>query len=361
MALSVAKAIFLKMFCEAIFYGIRKPRKLRYASFNVLMLGSTALMFSLSTIHIALSLNSALAEFFGHPDLTFKQLSFRNPTVWLPDFIEIVNCVVGDIIVSWRTWVLWDRHWKVLLFPALCIPAVATAGLCTVFWGIFQLPPDASNPIESRTVVVGLTTWVALTTISNVYSVVMISWKTRSRLRTMEAMNARMTGGRYQSVLLVLIESGILYCTILIVNLALTITQSNVSLITSPAVVHVMGIYPTIIIVLVALQVSLHDQLSPVQTIVSTDNGTQSAEHHETLRQTFRRRLARLRSESVGAREDERGRHVDSYALKPIMVTTVSIEPNAFSCDSDRAEVDSKDSVIGIVGKPSHATLMDDV
>ena len=29
--------------------------------------------------------------------------------------------MIGDAIVCWRTWILYNRDWRVLVFPALCI------------------------------------------------------------------------------------------------------------------------------------------------------------------------------------------------------------------------------------------------
>ena len=112
---------------------------------NLVMVALTLLMYCMSTAHIALVLKVDLMAFFDE-HATEGRFTILNeqedPLHWVQNMLEIINvsdltsslwdyannghfnlaqCVIGDSIVCWRTWVLWGRDWRVLTFPLVCI------------------------------------------------------------------------------------------------------------------------------------------------------------------------------------------------------------------------------------------------
>ena len=106
------------------------------------MIVLTVLMYCMSTVHIALALQVNLIAFFDQHaiegGLTILDEQ-GDALVWVQIMLELLNvgcpafssyvmltsspdqCLMGDSIVCWRTWVLWGRDYRVLIFPGLCI------------------------------------------------------------------------------------------------------------------------------------------------------------------------------------------------------------------------------------------------
>ncbi|KAH9934479.1 uncharacterized protein BXZ73DRAFT_100671 [Epithele typhae] len=273
---SLPKAYFIAMFCEAILHGmytvlaggalyllLRKSRKQRMARTNLVMTALTVLMYCMSTVHVAMALRVDLMAFFdqhaieGGLSILEEQ---GDPLIWGQICLELINCLLGDSIVCWRTWVLWGGDWRILVFPVACI----TGGVAS---GIGMTVALSRSPAGGGLFVGSITTWFAffgaLSFVANMYSVVMISWKAWKNLRVMKNMNASVTGGgKYYSALLLIIESGATYCIAVVVTIVLFLGNNNGVYVIADMLNHLTGIYPTIIIVLVCLKITFHDDMT---------------------------------------------------------------------------------------------------
>ncbi|KAJ3919287.1 hypothetical protein F5877DRAFT_78175 [Lentinula edodes] len=269
--LSFPESYFLAVFCEAIFHGIytvlfvgamylllRKRGDKGKA--NIIMTIVTVIMYCMSTVHLALSVYQNLVALFTQRAADGGNTLFDDkgsPLYYIQIGIEVINCLLGDSIVTWRTWVLWGCNWQIIYLPGLLMLASAATGGVLVYQ--FSISPPDQQTFSS-----GIIVWVSLfggfSFLTNFYAVVIISLKTW-KMRLLSA-NVVVSGPRYMSALLMVIESGAIYCLVL----ACAASASNAVIIVADMLAHLTGIYPTIIIVLVCLKLTQHDELSRRET-----------------------------------------------------------------------------------------------
>ncbi|KAH9940166.1 uncharacterized protein BXZ73DRAFT_99165 [Epithele typhae] len=141
----------------------------------------TALMYCISTVYMGLSLYVNMIGFVderGILDVEMTILDRSGTSVgWVEDCLQLVNCIIGDAIVCWRTWVLYGRDWCILIFPVSCIigSIVSAFGFCV---SLAKLGP-VENFYTGGTFLWFLV-FGACTFTPNFYSVVMISLKARA-------------------------------------------------------------------------------------------------------------------------------------------------------------------------------------
>ncbi|KAI0749974.1 hypothetical protein C8Q80DRAFT_1120074 [Daedaleopsis nitida] len=272
---SLTKSYFIAIFCEAILHGMYtilaggalyllfKQRSTERSVANVVMIVLTVLMYLMSTVHIALALRVNLIAFFDQHATEGGLTIFDNqgdPLVWVQIGMELLNCLIGDAIVCWRTWILWGRNWRILAFPATCILGGLVAGV-----GMTQAlsrSPDGQE-LFGEDITIWFTCFGTLTCIANLYSVAAITvkaWQHNRYLRSLN--NGAQVAGRNYSVLLVIVESGAVYCIALIITIVLFMLDDNGVYVISDMLNHLTGIYPTIIIVLVCLRITFHDDFN---------------------------------------------------------------------------------------------------
>ncbi|TFK91590.1 hypothetical protein K466DRAFT_482487 [Polyporus arcularius HHB13444] len=197
-------------------------------------------MYCLSTAHLALSLQQNLIAFFDQhaADGGLTILNDQgHPLVYCQITIEVIN----DSIVCWRTWVLWGRSYKVVAPPALCIIGGFACGIGVIRAFVISPPGEA---VYSPEIVRWFSGIASLTCIANLYAVSAISYKAWYVLDSLRVLkNSAQGHGYHRTILLTFIESGAVY-SVALVSLARS------------------GIYPTGIIVLVALNLTFHDDMT---------------------------------------------------------------------------------------------------
>ncbi|KAI0698817.1 hypothetical protein C8Q76DRAFT_802884 [Earliella scabrosa] len=281
-SLSLPRIAVAALFCEAMIYGIytvlaggtlfvllRKPRERRFTRGNLLMCIFTVAMYANSTADAVLVVRGTYKEFFTNTTndgLTFTW-TLEDREMWDQALPKVLNCILGDLIVCWRTWEIWERWWVVLPIPILCIAGGLAGGIGMVYtWSTLTAADTlTTSPIFLR--------WLALfggfTFLTNLYSIVMISWKAWRMIRALKGANVHVSGRAYYSILFILIESGAVYCIVLLITVVLFLAKSNAAYISADIITHLTGIYPTIIIVLASLQMTVHDTLSRASTASS--------------------------------------------------------------------------------------------
>ncbi|EIM91593.1 uncharacterized protein STEHIDRAFT_153223 [Stereum hirsutum FP-91666 SS1] len=210
---------------------------------NAIMFLATLLMFTVSIAHWVLTLvffmDTMLASILSCSPKTGPVRDFV-AREWLP----LINILLTDAIVLWRTWVVLGHKSKLFLVVGYSIVLaciVITLALKFTDYAMF-----------------------ACTIAINLCSTIIMGYKTWSHRRMMKkndllAVNATAV----QMALILLVESGALYCVLWILTMSLLLTgMENGFLIMASILVPVSGIYPTIIIVLVCLQKAHHDTLN---------------------------------------------------------------------------------------------------
>ncbi|KAL5513582.1 hypothetical protein ACEPAH_3981 [Sanghuangporus vaninii] len=324
--ISLPEAYFLALFCEAILHGVftvlfcgamyllLKRRERRATIANQVMTFTTVAMYGLSTTHIALSLKQNLIAFFEQDAASGRLTILNDPgnrLVYSQIAIETINCLVGDSIVTWRAWVLWGRGWKVLVFPAISITAgvISSVGLTMAF----SVEPSGEE-IFSHRIFDWIMPFFSFTFITNVYAVGVIAiktWQHRQTMKQLERSGSRViSSSNMQTILLLLIESGFLYCLALIIIIILFVVGNNGVYVIADMVAHLTGIYPVVIIVLVILQLTQHD-ISTKQLTLSRMNFDAEGQATSVQLTTFRLHVDTVHSNDSSQDSRNAASHTD--------------------------------------------------
>ncbi|KAG7087411.1 hypothetical protein E1B28_013379 [Marasmius oreades] len=187
-----------------------------------------------------------------------------------------IATVIGDSIVIWRAWALSGGNKKVMFLPIMLLLALTTMAFSYVACNVEENYPSKLSPsCKAR-----YTTTYALSMLTNVAGTAVIGYQTWSYRRAVKKylQNCRHQA-RAEKILVILLESGVIYTTLWIIELATLASPSKSAFINqafrqtfSAAACQLVGIYPTLIIVLVFLRRSLWD--SAGKSTICEDRGT---------------------------------------------------------------------------------------
>ncbi|KAJ7703951.1 hypothetical protein B0H17DRAFT_1003217 [Mycena rosella] len=170
------------------------------------------------------------------------------------------NMVVGDSVVIWRAWVLYQRTLWVVSIPCLALlmsfifTVVDITCLTGAGWGN-QSAIAGGGPVCAHA---ELTSW-AFSFVTNATCTILIGFKAWRHRRTMKSLNTLENNRRMSThkLLSVLVESGFIYCLFWLTQLILFIDVSR----DKPIIYvyqlfagmgdQISGMYPTLIIVIV--------------------------------------------------------------------------------------------------------------
>ncbi|KAH9026513.1 hypothetical protein EDB85DRAFT_169566 [Lactarius pseudohatsudake] len=233
------------------------------------MFGITTLMFALAIVTLVLRTAIGFQEML---DITSAY------TTWSYDRFIIVSLVEAtitrlmyilcDIVCAWRAVVLWNRDKRIIAILLLLILGTAAAAGCELGLSNHVFPSGTSSLAGDE----GPLIMVGPTLATNLVSTGLIAWKAwEHRVEVKKHLGEASRSVRVERVFALLVESGFLYCCIWIVYLI-----SARDLIPVPGfafmddvLLFVSGLYPTLIIILVAMQ------KSPVQYYSTHSTGMQ--------------------------------------------------------------------------------------
>ncbi|KAK7471921.1 hypothetical protein VKT23_000023 [Stygiomarasmius scandens] len=173
------------------------------------------------------------------------------------EFLLRLNFVFSDGIVIWRTWSLFPYKTPIKVLLSLCLLGSSAcifvdAGMYAqkVLRGGFDAVDD---PRQTMIVILPLliTNLVATTLVGY------MAWNHRKDIQRNLKASAKMSS-RIQKILLLLLESGLIYCGIWISNIFVIIFSKNISApslgIYSDAMPFIAALYPVLIIMLTTLE-----------------------------------------------------------------------------------------------------------
>ncbi|KAM5535136.1 hypothetical protein V8D89_011222 [Ganoderma adspersum] len=261
------KAYLTAIWLETLFYGInlclfcsyvyvlrfRHTRKITPIVFWV-----AVLMFMFSTVHVSLGFYRLIRGFIdlrdqpGGPGAYFSDVS--TPPNVAKVTIHSVNSILGDSIVVWRCWHVWGGEWRVCVVPILLIIASAVCGFAQAI--IFAEAKTVHSAFANE-----LERWngslFSLSLVTNVVVTTLIA--ARIWFITRESGGAVTSQFRYTKVLLLVIESAMIYSAALLVEITLYFIGSNAFYIVYDPIAQLTGIVPTMIIVMSALGLTSAD------------------------------------------------------------------------------------------------------
>ncbi|KAK0480337.1 hypothetical protein IW261DRAFT_129155 [Armillaria novae-zelandiae] len=267
MPLSVPQAVFISLALEIFLYGIysclfvgstylllfRRKKTRVIISMTVLNI----IMWLMSTSHITLNFEKRFHGFFwenGFQDSSVLE-DDSNPVVLSQIIVECIGFIIGDCIVTWRAWVLWNRDRRILYASSILILGSVGTGI-----RLFQTLASSSKPISiyrDGSTSVWTTSAMILSLSTNVLATTLIGYRAWIHRRLMRSLN----GGSYSAaqlygkidILALLIESGALYCCTWFAMIFVFVFVNSGTYFMIDMLAQLSSIYPTLIITLVCL------------------------------------------------------------------------------------------------------------
>ncbi|KNZ74694.1 hypothetical protein J132_06329 [Termitomyces sp. J132] len=217
---------------------------------------------------------------------------------WTGEMLFIFMLILGDSVVVWRTWTIYERQRKWLLIPIGTWLGSLAAGLyelgCDVqtHWAINDFGPTAASVGAAKCAHADLSSYT-LSYVTNIFCTLLIAYKAwlHRKLMSMYLGNARRKTA-VEKILTLLLESGFVYIVIYTLQ-AVPIYKAPLSAaglfafnVVNAIIQQAMGMYPTVIIILVRMHKSLWDAREMSQGLVSTAKfraGASSAERSDEV------------------------------------------------------------------------------
>ncbi|KAI0654421.1 hypothetical protein C8Q70DRAFT_1087524 [Cubamyces menziesii] len=263
MAISNDLAALVGFASEAVLWGINFVlytaslvlllRRARSCGLNIPILVLGCALFASCTAHFALE--------FSHFVVTLRDTGvdgYANETKPLvgADILISLTDLIGDVVLVYRCWVIWERNYWIIILPLL----TAIAGfscIAEVVHLVVTLDPTA--PVAPPALVPLGFAGYSLPLVTNVLTTLFIVIRL---LHTARAADARY-GGRMvgtaraaQTAVAIIVESGALYLAAQLVLVVLFVLGHPAQAIVAVMAVQIYGIAPTLIVLRVALGIS---------------------------------------------------------------------------------------------------------
>ncbi|KAF9039228.1 hypothetical protein BJ165DRAFT_374873 [Panaeolus papilionaceus] len=247
------RAFFMGIFLVSFFNCLRvllwsqgwfKPKH----AINKTMLTAAMLMFTFASLDVAFHLRHNLDAFIAYDGDPIDE--FLKTSHWLSVMkmvCYVVQTFIGDSILLYRCWVVYNKRWLVVVGPVILWLGTTVCGALTVY--VQATLDDTSGALLNvSSLVPFITSMLCLTLVINVLTTSLIVhriWKIRREVRYRSTIHSQ---SPLTSVLIVLIESGLMYTCSIVILFALYMTSNNAQYGVSNAVVQIIGITFNLII-----------------------------------------------------------------------------------------------------------------
>ncbi|KAF8816975.1 hypothetical protein BYT27DRAFT_7205407 [Phlegmacium glaucopus] len=179
--------------------------------------------------------------------------------------------LISQAILIYRCWIIWGCNIRIIVIPSIL--ALTFLATWLAMYGSFYIVPDGSVGVTHLGYAVSLTS-LAISLVVNgvvtgliVLRILKVYWEARP---TFEDQTLGIgTKGKIQSIIFIMIESGIAMFAIQTIGFVVCVLRLNaISLVIRITQMH-YGIAPTIILVRLSMGLSFHDEKSMVETAAS--------------------------------------------------------------------------------------------
>ncbi|KAH9969517.1 hypothetical protein BC827DRAFT_1372328 [Russula dissimulans] len=226
------------------------------------MLALSMVMYAVSATDLALNISYIKALEAG---LLTKVLTIFFVLKYLPS----VNFMLSDGILLWRAWVLWNRRFLLFITPLIFLVCTfgTTIASAINFFNIFQFEGKSGytmNKGQASTTTILIWSAIFFTIGTNIWATGLIFIRAWQHRRVLRSLGVKGTfKSNTEKTLAFLVESGALYLCIWIAYLSTSVVTATPGMDFFGAVtVQLAGMYPTMIVVVVAMQLSTADILS---------------------------------------------------------------------------------------------------
>ncbi|KAJ8091494.1 hypothetical protein PM082_024412 [Marasmius tenuissimus] len=178
------------------------------------------------------------------------------------EVFSLFEIVIGDSIVFWRVWVLCAGDRRLVLAPLLFLLGTTVCSLGFLEC-LAQNSWPALNPPTCNALVIST---YSLSLATNIVGTVMIGIQVWLYKRNVKVYLTTFKKGQVEKILVLLLESGIVYSLVWVVQLVIVhlppaqkLSGKIAQQILKAATIQLVGIYPTALIVLIYLQCSMWD------------------------------------------------------------------------------------------------------
>ncbi|THH10903.1 hypothetical protein EW146_g8227 [Bondarzewia mesenterica] len=258
---SFPNGIFTCLICCSTYLLFRKGLQSRA---NVVLLIATLTMFGASSSQWGTQFAVVVKQIQGilirEPDQTLES---KYPTVnettlklsFVDQYLSSINFLVGDSIVIWRVWILYDGKRKVMIVPI--IPLII-ATVTTFLVGGLQSRVFSTNVEDPNDIYNVLAFWFQVATYglelaTNLAATSLIAYKAWKHRKLIKSALGPRKKTKVEKVLALLVESGVLYCILWILLIGFEFVPPGIANYFTPTAAHIAGMYPTVIVILVSI------------------------------------------------------------------------------------------------------------
>ncbi|KAK0213911.1 hypothetical protein IW262DRAFT_1515321 [Armillaria fumosa] len=248
MAIRLPEAFFVTLTLEMLLYGMYTclfVGSLYFMGFDqkktkviFVMIVLNAIMWLLATSHVGVSFHKNFHAFL------WEHGADR----------QCVNFLIGDGVIIWRVWVLWNRKCWILMVSATLLLTTFVGAVGVV--QSFATAPQGISIFENHSLISWCLTFVASTLTTNIWATTLIASQNRLiHIITREALMVHL--GRQNGILAILIEFGVLFICSWFIALTIILCGNNGVYIVIDILSQLTVIYPMLIIILVCLRSTL--------------------------------------------------------------------------------------------------------
>ncbi|KAJ7598537.1 hypothetical protein C8J56DRAFT_168578 [Mycena floridula] len=237
--------IFLVFFSASIYVLVAKKL---HSNVNRPMLAASLLMFFFITAHLTCDVVRALKAFTTDRDPLEYYSNIADPWEWAKTIFYYLLNVVGDTIVLYRCWIVWNKNIPIIILPGLLYLAdIVTGALSTR--ALMRIKPG--ELIFVKDLAVWVLAFFSLTLTLNAVCTLVIASRIWYITRTTNSI--RSSGNNIWTVAIMLIESAAIYSASLFAMIGTYVAKSNSQYVTLDALPPIVGIVFELIIVRVGL------------------------------------------------------------------------------------------------------------
>ncbi|KAI0352622.1 hypothetical protein OH77DRAFT_770519 [Trametes cingulata] len=217
------------------------------------MLGVLVLMFGIATIHVATNFSRIILAFIVHADAPGGPAAFFNElsnfTQMFGSTLYVMQTLLGDAMVLYRCYLVWERRFIVVAFPCVLLLGSTATGI-GILYAFDKVVPEASI------FVVQLGHWItaffSMTFATNAICTALVAYRIWAINRAHLSFRHR----RLRPVMVLIVESGAIYSATLLALLILYNVDSWFQYVILDSVSPIVGIVFSVIMLRIATGMS---------------------------------------------------------------------------------------------------------
>ncbi|KAJ7118540.1 hypothetical protein C8R43DRAFT_1137279 [Mycena crocata] len=282
---SLIQAFIISFWVEGVLYGlfvgifaislaVNLGTSKRQTSHSRAMFIVGIITFILATMHIWINFVRMLQGYVDHSSSVGGPVGYLGVlSRWehvFKNVIYVTQSLVGDSVVVYRCWVLWNRNFFVVCVPFFMVFGSAVSGYiaCSIFAKI-----KAGSTVFDDSLDAWVKTFYSLAVAQNVITTSLMAWRIASAEK--QASPYRLGRSNLMPILRILVESAALYLIVEVILLVVYTCNSNAQFIVLEAITPVVGITFNAITIRITLRSS--SNLDSARGQLNTDT------HHPTI------------------------------------------------------------------------------